>query len=57
MLKRGILQLIDAIESRVVDISGQSLSEGVRGRIVETTTLLPPLRDELVLTRIWPLLH
>ena len=57
ILKRGISQLIDAIESRVFEISGQSLSEGVRGRTVETTAPLPPLSDELVLIRIWPLLH
>ena len=57
MLKRGITQLINAIEGRVFDRSGQSSSEGVRGRTVEAAKLLPPLSDEIVLTRIWPLLH
>ena len=57
MFKRGISQLIDAIESRVFDRGEKSLSGGVRGRTVEAATLLPPLSDELILTRIWPLLH
>ena len=50
MLKQGITQLIDGIESRVFDISGQTLSKEVRGRIIERATLLPPLSNELVLT-------
>lgn len=57
MLKRGITQLIDAIEGRIFNRGGQSLSGGVRGRTVEVAKSLPLLNDEIVLTRIWPFLH
>lgn len=57
MLKRGISQLIDVIEERVFDRSVQPLSERDQERKVDTSTLLPPLSDEFVLERIWPLLH
>lgn len=57
MLKRGISQLIEAIEERVFERSVQTPSEEVRERRVEKSTLLPPLSDEIVLARIWPLLH
>lgn len=57
MVKRGVSQLIDAIESKVFDKSEQTLSEEIRERGVGCATLLPPLSDDLVLTRIWPLLQ
>ena len=57
MLKRGISQLIEAIEERVFERSVQTPSEEVRERRVEKSTLLLPLSDEIVLARIWPLLH
>ena len=57
MLKRGITQLIEVIESRVFDVSEQITRRGDREELIGEATLLPPLSDELVLTRIWPLLH
>lgn len=57
MLKRGISQLIDVIEERVFDRSVQPLRERDQERKIEPATLLPPLSDELVLERIWSLLH
>ena len=57
MIKRGVSQLIEIVESRVFEVNsqtpGKESKEGKRG----LETLLPPLSDELVLTRIWPLLH
>jgi hypothetical protein len=57
MIKRGITQLIDIIESRVFDVSEQTPREREVKEDIEDRTLLPPLSDELVLGRIWPLLH
>jgi hypothetical protein len=58
MVKRGVSQLIDALESRVFDRSDQTPKEKeVGAEPVVGATLLPPLSDELVLTKIWPLLH
>lgn len=57
MLKRGIIQLIDVIEERVFERVVQPSTEGVQERRIEKSTLLPPLSDEIVLARIWPLLH
>ena len=58
MVKRGVSQLIDALESRVFDKSEQTPKKGevdVEPKV--GVTLLPPLTDELVLAKIWPLLH
>ena len=57
MIRRGVSQLIDAIESRVFEKSERPLSEELRSEKVGSVTLLPPLSDDLVITRIWPLLH
>lgn len=57
MLKRGLTQLIEVIEGRIFDRGSQSSSEEVRGETIGGARLLPPLSDEFVLTRIWPLLH
>ena len=57
MLERGITQLIEVMEGRIFDKGSQSLSEGVNEESVGAARLLPPLSDEIVLTRIWPLLH
>ena len=57
MTKRGITQLIEIIKSRVFDVSEQTPRKKEQKQRVEERTLLPPLSDELVLSRIWPLLH
>ena len=57
MLKRIITQLIEIVETRVFDVSGQEGRERKREKRSEEVTLLPPLSDELVLSRIWPRLH
>lgn len=57
MLKRGITQLIEGIEERVFESSAQSVDERNQEGDEEERTLLPPLNDDLVLGRIWPLLH
>ena len=57
MIKRGVSQLIEVIENKVFDRSYRSLSEVLRSEEVRAATLLPPLNDDLVITRIWPLLH
>ena len=44
-------------EERVFVKSVQNLSEEEQRREAKTTSLLPPLSDELVLERTWPLLH
>lgn len=57
LLKRGISQLIDMIEKRVF-VSSEQTSMGKEQDVeAEERTLMPPLNDELVLHRIWPLLH
>lgn len=56
-MKRGITQLIEMIEKRIFDLSEQPSREREQEPEVEERTLLPPLSDELVLSRIWPLLH
>lgn len=57
MLKRGISQLIELIEGRVFERGDRVADVRVARRAAEIATLLPPLSNELVLTRIWPLLH
>lgn len=57
MIKRGVSQLIEIVESRVFDVSSQTPEKRSKEGEKELETLLPPLTDELVLTQIWPLLH
>ena len=57
MIKRGITQLIDVIKGRIFDVSERTPRGRDHEREVEERTLLPPLSDELVLRRIWPILH
>lgn len=58
MLKRGLSQLIDVIERRVFVESNQTKKEEKSQRGGgEKVTLLPPLSDQLVLSKVWPLLH
>ena len=57
MIKRAATQLIEVIETWAFDASGQIPERREQEREVEGRTLLPPLSDELVLGRIWPLLH
>jgi hypothetical protein len=56
MIKRGITQLIEAIEGRIFVRSEPVVIAGRQGEELRRT-LLPPLDDELVLRQIWPLLH
>ena len=49
--------MIELIEKRVFDLSEQPAKKRGQERESEERTLLPPLSDELVLGRIWPLLH
>lgn len=56
MIKRGVTQLLDVIEGRIFELSEpQPRSRGQKRE--SEGTLLPPLDDDLVLRRIWPLLH
>ena len=57
MLKRGITCLIDAIEGRVFERVEQRSNREIGVRASGEATLLPPLSDELVVKRVWPLLH
>ena len=57
MIKRAASQLIDVIEVRVFHVSGREPEREEQGQDIEGRTLLPPLSDELVLSRVWPLLH
>ena len=57
MLKRGITYLIDAIEGGVFERVEQHLNREIQVRETGVATLLPPLSDELVYRRVWPLLH
>lgn len=57
MLKRGISQLIELVERRAFEEEGQAVREGDQESLSGEATLLPPLSDELVLSRVWPLLH
>jgi hypothetical protein len=57
MLKRGITYLIDAIEGGVFERVEQRSKKKVGERATGVATLLLPLSDELVITRVWPLLH
>ena len=58
MVTRGASLLIDWLEGRVFDKSEQPSKVGeAEVELIGRATLLPPLDDELVLTRIWPLLH
>lgn len=56
MISRGITQIIGRIEGQIFDTSEPTLRENGRKRELRGT-LLSPLDDELVLRRIWPLLH
>lgn len=56
MIKRGISQVIDAIEGQIFDVSVPIPGGHGQERELEGT-LLPPLGDKLVIARIWPLLH
>ena len=56
MIKHGISQLIETIEERIFVRSEPVARAGESGGELRRT-LLPPLDDELVLGRIWPLLH
>lgn len=59
MLRRAVNQLInlliEVVERRVFDVSDSE--ERGREEPYGEATLLPPLSDELVLSRIWPRLH
>ena len=55
MINRGVSLLIEKAESWAFEVGSQSSESESRRK--ELGTLLPPLTDELVLTRIWPLLH
>lgn len=56
MIRHGISQLIETIEGRIfVRSEPVARSRGKEEELIRT--LLPPLDDELVLNRIWPLLH
>ena len=57
LVKRGISQLIELIERRVLVSSEQTSIRGEQDLEGGERTLLPPLNDELVLHKIWPLLH
>ena len=57
MLNRGVTQLVEVVEKRAFDVSTPISRERDQRKMGVETTLLPPLSDELVLTRIWPLLH
>ena len=57
MLRRAITQLIEVVENRVFEVSPRTVSEGGQEVLKQEATLLPPLSDEFVLSRIWPLLH
>ena len=57
MVKRAVSQLIEMIEVRVFHVSEQESERGEQKLEVEGRTLLPPLSDELMLGRVWPLLH
>lgn len=57
MLRKLITLLIEVAEKRVFSVDDRSARGESRGKQIENPTLLPPLSDELVLTRIWPLLH
>ena len=45
MLKRVITQLIEIVETRVFDVSGQEERVSGRGELSGEATLLPPLSD------------
>lgn len=57
MIKRGVTQLIELVESRVFEVSEQAPKRREQEKKVDGVTLLPPLSDDLVLARIWPRLH
>ena len=58
MLKRGLTQLIDVFERRAFVVSKQVKKEEKSQRgDGEKVTLLPPLSDQIVLSKVWPLLH
>ena len=56
-MRSGISQLIELIERRVFVSSEQTSIRVEQDLEGWERTLLPPLNDELVLHRIWPLLH
>lgn len=58
MLKRGLSQVIEVIERRVfVEINQTKKEERNQREDGEKFTLLPPLSDQIVLSKVWPLLH
>ena len=57
ILNRGITQLLERLEGKVFKSGAQPVIVREREEEGEERTLLPPLSDELVLERIWPLLH
>ena len=57
ILKRGILLLIEVIESHIFESTKQILNVIVGRRVAKRAMLLPPLSDELVSSQIWPRLH
>ena len=57
MLRKGITLLIEVVEKSVFHVNDRISRGESRGRHIENAALLPPLSDEFVLTRIWPLLH
>ena len=57
MLQKAITQLKGLVENRAFEVSSQSGSENDQESLKQEATLLPPLSDEFVFSRIWPLLH
>ena len=57
MLQKAITQLKGLVENRAFEVNSQSGSENDQESLKQEATLLPPLSDEFVFSRIWPLLH
>ena len=57
MLKKAITQLIEVVERGVFDVGTPMAGKSDQEKSEKKATLLPPLSDELVLSRIWPLMH
>ena len=57
MLKKAITQLIEVVERGVFDVGTPMAGKSDQEKSKKKATLLPPLSDELVLSRIWPLMH
>ena len=56
IVKHGVTQMIETIEGLIFDTGVPVLRTVDQERDLERT-LLPPLDDELVMSRIWPLMH